>query len=348
MTHFDRLPRWSARLLLAAVLGLILYGILAPPAVKPPKPPPHLTQTDGELYLAIMGRMERGENYYAAVATEQRTRGYPLFPWFTVRPPALAHLTTRLGGEHGAGLLLKLIAVAATIAMVLRLRFTRDSLVFVGAGAMVTALAVSFPANVTLFHESWAALLILLSLALWSEEHFAVSVLTGLAAVCIRELTLPYLFVMLAMAMYRRRRQESLAWGAAVLTVCITLAVHAQHVTQVRLATDQHSPGWASAGGWPFILRMMKETTAMGLLPAWGIAILIPLCLLGWFSWRHPMAYRASLYLAGMIGAFMLVGRPNNVYWGIIIAPLLPVGLILSPQALQTLVRRSAATKALR
>ncbi|MES3032382.1 MAG: hypothetical protein V4813_00140 [Gemmatimonadota bacterium] len=342
MTHFDRLPRWGAQLLLAVVFGVILYGILAPPAVKPPKPPPHLTQTDGELYLAIMGRMARGEDYYAAAAVEQRTRGYPMFPWFTVRPPALAELTTGLGGERGAGILLKLIAVAATIAIVLRLRSWRDSLVFVGAGATVTALAVSFPANVTLFHESWAALLILLSLALWSEEHVAASVLTGVAAVAIRELTLPYLLVMLVMAIVRRRRTETLAWSAAVLMIVATLARHARAVEQVRLATDQHSPGWASAGGWPFILRMMKETTVMGLLPAWCIALLIPVALLGWASWRHPIALRATAYLCGMIGAFMLVGRPNNVYWGIIIAPLLPIGLLFAPQALQVLIRRAA------
>ena len=341
MNRFDQLPRWAARVVLGVVLAVIVYGLVTPPAPKPPKPPAHLTQTDGELYLAIIDRIRKGEDYYAAAAAEQRLRGYPLHPWVTVRPPALARLTAWFNTLEGAATLLKGIAVAATLAMVLRLRRTRDSLVFVGAGAILTALAVSFPANVTLFHESWAALLILLSLAVWSEEHFAFSVLAGLAAVYVRELTLPYLLVMLAMALYHRRRNESLVWACAILTIGATLAMHATDVAQVRLDSDQHSPGWASAGGWPFILRMMKETTVMGLLPEWSGAVLIPLSLLGWAAWRHPIAERVLFYLCGMIVAFMIIGRPNNVYWGILLAPLLPIGLLFIPEGVTTLLRRA-------
>ena len=338
--RFEMYPRWAAAALLIGASLLMLYGVLAPPAPVPPMRPVGVSQTDGELYRAIISRLQRGEGYYKTAADEQRMRGYPLFPWVTMRPPALAALTVAVGGESNAALLLKLIAVAAALGIVLRIHLAVRALPLVAVGAGIAAVAISFPANVVLFHESWAALLIMLSLALWSEQRFEFSFACGIAAVMIRELTLPYLGVMLVLAMMRRARNESLTWAAGIVAVSVTLALHADRVDAVRRAGDLHSPGWASAGGWPFVLRMMRETTAMGLLPSWAAAVLVPLSLIGWAGWKHPMADRALFYLVGMIGAFMLVGRPNNVYWGMLLAPMLPIGLVFVPSVTNTLWRR--------
>jgi hypothetical protein len=39
------------------------------------------------------------------------------------------------------------------------------------------------------------------------------------------------------------------------------------------------------------------------------------------------------------LGVFLVLGRPDNVYWGFLFAPILPIGLAFAPAALRDLVR---------
>ncbi len=75
------------------------------------------------------------------------------------------------------------------------------------------------------------------------------------------------------------------------------------------------------------------------LFPMKLVALLVPLALLGWSAIDHPLAKRSAFYLIGMVAAFTVVGRPDNEYWGILIGPLLPIGLVAAPAALYNLAR---------
>ncbi len=50
---------------------------------------------------------------------------------------------------------------------------------------------------------------------------------------------------------------------------------------------------------------------------------------------------RAALVLGGYIVSFLFVGRPNTSYWGLLYAPLLAIGLALSPLSLRDLIARA-------
>lgn len=344
-TRFAGWQPLHARLLLAFLLALCGYGMAV--AVQPVQARDEavvdLSRTDLALYKAIAARVERGENYYSAATTEQRARNYPLRPVVTVRLPTLAWTIGALGPD-GAGLALRLLAITAIAALTLRLRSVNGSRPVWAAATCIAAasmILLTVPA-LTFWHESWAALLIVLSLACRSSRRWAVSVALGLAALLFRELALPYLCVMALLALRERNRFEAAAWAAAILIFFAAFAAHAAALSAYLHPSDQVSPGWANAGGWAFILGLVQRCTSFALLPLPLVAVAIPLALLGWAGLRNALAERAGLLLILYLVAFAFIGRADNFYWGLMVAPLLPVGLAFAPATLRDLAMAAA------
>lgn len=353
-TRFAAWRPGFARALLGLLAALVVYGAAFGPVPKPgapasgiaaPADPDRLAPGDPEnydfaLYRAIAQRISEGQGYYAAAVAEHRRRSYPLKPFVTVRPPTLAFIQGRLG-EANAALLLAglvgatLIALAARLPKLLPLGRTWMAILGLAALGLAPALIPVF----VLSHEAWAAALIALSLACRSADRFRFSLVLGLLAVGIRELALPYLAVMAVLAWWEGGRREAVAWLAAIALSAGALAVHAATVAAYTQAGDLASPGWASAAGWPLVLTMMRESSFLVALPMPAVAALVPLCLVGWASWGTALGDRGALLLGGYVCAFMVVARPDNVYWGGLIAPLLFVGLAFAPRALRDLWR---------
>jgi hypothetical protein len=342
-SRFAAWQRLPARLLLAALIALCGYGMaisMQPQGGAREAEAVDLSRTDLALYQAIADRVSGGENYYSAVTSEQRARNYPLRPVVTVRLPTLAW-TIGLLGPDGASLLLRALVLGALAALTVRLRSLAGSkATWAGATALAAGSLVllTVPA-MTYWHESWAALLIAASLACRTKERWAASLALGLAAALFRELAFPYLLVMAFAALRERRRSEAVAWGAASLVFLAALAAHAATLSSYIHATDPASPGWASAGGWPFILDLVQHCTLFALLPLPLTAAALPVALVGWASLCRGTMDRAALLLTFYLVAFMLIGRADNFYWGLLIAPLLPIGLAFAPAALRDLVR---------
>jgi hypothetical protein len=85
---------------------------------------------------------------------------------------------------------------------------------------------------------------------------------------------------------------------------------------------------------------MVQRCSLLLFLPLPAVALLVPLALLGWAGVRGATGERIALLLLGYAAGLMLVGRPDNFYWGILIAPLLPIGLAFAPRALLDLFGR--------
>ena len=81
-------------------------------------------------------------------------------------------------------------------------------------------------------------------------------------------------------------------------------------------------------------------------MPAWVAAVATPLALLGWAAWSDGYAKRVACMLGLWLAAFLLIGRPDNAYWGFLFAPILPVGLALAPAALRDLFNAALARHA--
>ena len=124
---------------------------------------------------------------------------------------------------------------------------------------------------------------------------------------------------------------------AAIISFPLAMAWHAQEVAKVVLPSDPGSPGWTTFGGWAGFLRTYYLAGPLRWLPAEAAAPLIILAMFGWASWRTRTGLTATLFYAGYGLAFMLFGRANNFYWGLMVAPAFLVGLAFVPRALSDL-----------
>ena len=323
--------------MLALLLGLIALGLA--PQSAPQTGPPATAARDADLYRAITGRVGRGESYYSAAPAEHRRLGYPLKPFVTVRPPLLAEATASIGAT-AAGLALRLTVLFTLIAFALRLRQEPVPVpARMAAIALAAASLVVFAQpDLAVWHEIWAGLLVTLALALRTPRHWLASAVIGSIAATLRELAIPFVLVMAFAAIVERRRAEAIGWGIALIVSALLLADHAREVAMVVLDTDRVSPGWVG-GGWSTVLSMLGKASIFTLAPDWVVAVLVPLALLGWAGLRSQLGLRAALWTGGMAAAFALVGRPDNIYWGAMIAPVLPVGLAFAPAAVRDLVK---------
>ncbi len=340
-SRFTAMPRWAARLILAMVAALMLYGAIASQRPHQPDPPmPPVYRYDIVLYKAVAARVGKGENYYNVVVAEQRWRGIPLRPFVTVRPPLLAVITGYIGVPM-AGWLLRALALVTLIALVVRFETTLPQRASrYAALALGTAAIMMFMSDdMAMLHDVWASLWVTLSLALYRPQCWGSSLILGLIAVFTRELTLPYLVVMATAALIDGQRGQACAWGGAIAVALAGLAIHAHMLAPLVTAHDMPSPGWVSAGGWPFILTMVELGTVFRWLPDIATALLVPLALLGWAGWRHCFALRTSFWLLGMLTAFMLVGRADNFYWVLHLSFMLPMGLAFAPMSAISMAR---------
>ena len=343
-SRFREIPARAARLVLTLTALLIVYGLLAPAAsLRSRNPAADPSKGDAALYRAVVHRMRSGDSYYVAAAAEHRVRGYPLFPFVTVRPPALAMLTAPLGSDDYAVRLFRIIALLTAIAITWTIQRRTGSPALTVLGGSLTMAALYAASYFAAFHEAWASMLIVLSLALQSRRAWLASVACGLAALLMRELSVAFVLVMFAFAANERRLREAGAWLLSLAIGACALFYHAAQVAAVRVPADLHSPGWVGLGGWPFVLRSLHEITILIFLPLWCCAVIVPLCIVGIAGCDDPIASRATLYSTGFMLALMIVGRPDNYYWGLMIGPVVLLGLLFSPLALRDLVVRATS-----
>ncbi len=86
--------------------------------------------------------------------------------------------------------------------------------------------------------------------------------------------------------------------------------------------------------GW---LSSVILSSNLRLLPHFVAGPLMVLMLLGWAGWKSAAGAFATLLQLGYGLAFMLAGRPDNYYWGAMVAPTLAMGLAWAPMALRGL-----------
>jgi hypothetical protein len=353
-SRFSGFGRGQAAIVLIALLTVIVLTCLP----RAPIAPHVLSQsdhaetkqiggTDLVLYQTIAVRVASGESYYQVAAQEQRAGNYPLKPFVTIRLPTLAYLLAWLGQVGSSGLLISLLGITLwaywqRLEGVFadprrRVRFAEPIQRSVAVSLVAGGSAVVFQPGVVVFHELWAGLLIALAVALKASDRWPWAVLAGAAAVMIRELALPLVLLMTAFAFFERRWREMIAWTAVLLAFSVAMILHASHVGAVVRPDDLSSPGWVNIGGYEAYLRFMRMTSALRLYPDWLANIQIILALFGWLSWRSATGILGTLLLVGYASIFMVLGRADNFYWGLLNAPMLMVGLMFLPQAFSDL-----------
>lgn len=325
----DRRIAWAIAALLAVVLAASLATPPTPVAAASGAPEKRAEErADLILYEAIVERVRLGDPYYSATAEELRAGNYPLRPFVAFRLPTLAWMQAAISLPAATLLLWALIAATVvTWALVFRRAFSRGPPAAIATLLLLGGIALFGQRELVIFHEAWAAVLIALAIGLRGLDLTFASVSVALAAVLVRETALPLLIVMGGLALLERQWREALAWGAAVGAFAIALTLHAGAVAAATSPADLASPGWSSLGGWRFALTAMRLTTVTRFAPEWLGALLVVLMLFGWAAWRAPLAHRALGVLLAYVFVLCLFGRPDNFYWAMLVAPLLPVGL---------------------
>lgn len=335
-----RLFAWSpplARLALAVLVLLIGYGLfLAVPSVEDlPEFGEHpMEQGDLSLYREVVARMAAGESFYVAKANEQHARGYPTTPFLTWRLPTLAWLIVRLG-ESGAVHLLHLLGLLTMVSWGLTFRELGLAKWGVAVGLLMVyaSLVVIIPPKTVYLHEAWAATLIALSLPLW-QRFWPLSLVCGVTALAMRELALPYVVVMALLAHQEGKQREAIWWGIGTLGFCLGLSLHALQVGAHLPVQPLTGGGWLVLGGWAFLLKVNQLNLLVLTAGSWLAAFVVPMAMVGATVVRGPVGRRLMVILLVYDVLFLFVGRPNNLYWGIIYGPLVTASLTFAPQAI--------------
>lgn len=321
---------------------LIISGINFPKSGPPPNAPVPAKASDPDLvlYRTFTERVAQGDAYYPMAAHELRVGNYPLRPFVVFRLPTLTIMSATLGIPATQGLLWGLI-LATTLAWWVRLKgvFARPALRISATILIIAGLTIAARPELMPVHEIWAGVLIALSFALHRSERWWPSVAVAFAALMIRETVLPFVLLMGAFALWHRRWREVGMWGAVVALFAAYMWFHYLSVDAVTSPTDPPSPGWTRFGGWTNYIAAMRFTTALRGSPGWVSALIVPVALLGWASWRSVTGLTGFLLLVGYGLMLMLFGRADNFYWGLITAPLLLLGLIYAPVAIRDLGR---------
>ena len=136
------------------------------------------------------------------------------------------------------------------------------------------------------------------------------------------------------------KRRELLTWVIAIAMFTVAFSAHAVLVHTQTGSADPTSQGWLRFGGWPFVLDLVRRCSFLVFVPGWVAAVVIPLALLGWSSRRTPFADRVTVTVVAYIAAFMIIGRPENLFWGVMFVLLLIPGLAFAPSAITQLAGR--------
>lgn len=335
-SRFAGLRHGQARPVLALVALLLALCLTA---LLPAAAPRILTapgQTDIELYESIAAGVRGGGNYYAVTAQALRQGDYPLKPFFTFRLPTLALLQAALPPALMRAMLYTL-CFAVLLAWLIRLRegVARLPALIAGFVLLLGGMTANLQPELAGFHEIWAGLLIALSLALYQRDRWLDAVAFGLMAMLIRETAALYVLMMAAFALASGARREAAGWTGALGVFALVIMAHAWAVSQVVTISDPASPGWSGLLGPGFFVRTMAVSTGFAALPLWLGAVLIGLALVGWASWRSPLAARVLAMLTAYAVLIALFGRADTFYWGLMAAPLLPLGLAFAPDGLR-------------
>ena len=289
MTRYEGLRVGYARLILSALVILVAYGIVQSLGKLESAPSAKPGAGDFALYQRISERVRNGESYYLTTYQELSSHSYATTSVFDFRLPTLAFIMAYLPIRVMAQWLL---AALGFLNIIVWVRYWADDEkskdnAFIGGCLLVGASLMCFVPAASFFHESWAGTLISISLISHAKRRWLPSVFAGLLALVSRELSLPFVLIMMLFAFYEGRLREALAWLLGLLLFFICFGIHASLVAEVTQDSAVSGSRWLQMGGWSFVLRTAQYNGFLLILPLWVTAIVLPLGILGPVGWPH-------------------------------------------------------------
>lgn len=293
-------------------------------------------ETDIGMYERIADRLARGGDYYEIAAFEHRKHGYPLRPFYAVRPPALAWLTGGLGAPATMRLA-QVLAIVAAVAWAWRGWRSHGPASALAAGLLIGAGGFLTFYHQQLYHELWSGLLLALAGAAYRRERPEPAAVLAFAAVLFREHALIFPAVFGIVALFARDRRGVAAWLACGAFAALYYYVHYSDVEAVLRPSDRTSPGWAMAPGLGWALGNMAGVGLLRLAGPLG-PFLASIALTGWLGYRSAGA-RIYGFLLALLAVLAILARPDTYYWAFLAYPLLLGGLAFVPALVAQLWR---------
>lgn len=301
---------------------------------------------DTKFFENVTKRVRGGEPYHEATRDEfadpfWAETGFRPTSVFNWRTPIFAWLMASLGDKGSmalAGGLAFVVAVCCFLALGRTLGPGPACLTFLLVGPFAwCAIGEAFR-----FTELWGGILIALSVAAYGIGRWPVAVLAAVVALFFRELALPYCLLCFVLALAQRRWREVATWVVGFGLFAIFYAWHVQQVRLIIGSSEQTKVGtWLQFGGTAFALAAVQlGNVFLTSSPAALTAIVLPLALLGLAGWRSEAGTRAFLTCLGYLVFFLIAGQPPyNAYWGLLIGPLLMLGVAALPIVGRDLLR---------
>src|SRR5438445_3543866 len=168
---------------------------------------------DLQVYRTIIARVHAGEDYYSAAGEELRTNGYATGSLFNWRPPAYAWLIGSLPNPTGGQVLLCGLALI-TLLLAYNV-MQREGKAWRAVAAVLLLLGVfewCVDGDAFLSQELWAGVLSGFSICAYALGYWPLGVAGGLAALFLRELSVPYCVIAAVFAWREQRRKEIVIW----------------------------------------------------------------------------------------------------------------------------------------
>lgn len=338
----------------ALAVAAVLVGACLVVTLRSATLPVNLTgsQTDVDLFRHVVQKVHAGLSPYDAFQQVFEEYNYPLKSALNYRPPLLFWSLGHLPDPRWGEVVLEGLCLATIL---LAFEVVRREGSFLQAGTCAVLLVFTFSYclvnEIDLYAEMWAGTLILLSVCSYALRRPKLGFAVGLLALFCRELTLPYCVSAAAIAAWKGRRREAVAWVLGLALYGVYLGLHLRAVMpRLHLASGViNGNGWVHFGGLRFILVTCRVNPLLIISPPWVAALYLPLALLGVVGWRGETSMRTAAALALFFVPFSVVGGMFNAYWGLMYAPLLPLGLVWAPASLKDLCaaafRRADASK---
>ena len=354
--RFAGWDKWPARVLLLVLASLLVLAVIAPlsasldgkpsevPSLIGDGPPDGQTESERDddlaFYDRVIERIGHGENYYDFIVEEQRARDYPVRPGLAVRLPTLAWIHAALGEPAMIALAIALL-FACIWTWWNRLGEEPGGARFRLLGTALMAMGGSLGLNRSFFvlHELWAGMLIALAFGLHRPGRWGAALFVAALALALRELVLPFVLLMAAMAAWRKDWREATAWIMLVAVFAAIMAWHLSLIAVQEVPSDPVGPDWLVLRGLSGWLGNIVLSSNLRLLPHELASPVVILMALGWAGWKSSAGTTGTFLYLGYGLAFMLAGRANNFYWGAVVAPAMFIGLAFLPMALPSLVR---------
>ena len=342
-TGYARLRPLQARLVLAAlvVMSVLCVTITLSPIASGRVGKGTGEQGDTALFRAMIDRVHAGEGFYQASAAEMPSRRYPTRSVFNWRTPVPIWLIGKLPDPNLAKGLMGLTALAL---MVLSFEIlAREQGHGLGRPIACALLLTGPMAPCALYDQfvspmSWAAVFIALSICGYGLKRPAIGIAMGLAAVCCRELVLPYCCLAAAFAWWYGRRRELLAWISGLAVWALFYGLHCWQASQFMTPEAVcHREGWIQFGGLPFVIALTQMNLYLLFLPQWATALYFVAAMLGLAGWHTELGQRVGISVCLFVLAFAIVGQEFNQYWGLLIAPLFCFGVVRFPLSVRDL-----------